>query len=46
MKHAGILVDRLKLMFDWYKGMVDQRTGWLLGLHQLGAKVSVTERIQ
>lgn len=33
MKHAGILVDRLKLMFDWYKGMVDQRTGRLLYLY-------------
>jgi len=33
MKYAGILVDRLKLMFDWYKGMVDQRTGRLLYLY-------------
>ncbi len=33
MKHAGILVDRLKLMFDWYKGMVDQGTGRLLYLY-------------
>ncbi len=33
MEHAGILVDRLKLMFDWYKGMVDQRTGRLLYLY-------------
>jgi len=33
MRHAGILVDRLKLMFDWYKGMVDQRTGRLLYLY-------------
>jgi hypothetical protein len=27
---AGTLVDRLELMFDWYKGMVDQHTGRLL----------------
>lgn len=33
MKHAGILVDRLKLMFDWYKGMVDQRTGRVLYIY-------------
>jgi hypothetical protein len=29
-KHVGTLVDRLELMFDWYKGMVDERTGRLL----------------
>ncbi len=22
---AGILSDRLRLMFDWYKGMVDEK---------------------
>lgn len=33
MKHAGILIDRLELIFDWYKGMVDQRTGRLLYLY-------------
>lgn len=31
--HAGLLVDRLALMFDWYKGMVDQHTGRLLYLY-------------
>src|SRR5262249_521722 len=27
---AGMLGDRLRLMFDWYKGMVDESTGRLL----------------
>jgi hypothetical protein len=27
---TGTLVDRLELMFEWYKGMVDERTGRLL----------------
>ncbi len=29
-KPEGMLGDRLQLMFDWYKGMVDERTGRLL----------------
>jgi hypothetical protein len=29
-KRTGTLVDRLELMFEWYKGMVDERTGRLL----------------
>jgi hypothetical protein len=29
-KRVGTLVDRLELMFEWYKGMVDERTGRLL----------------
>jgi len=29
----GTLVDRLELMFEWYKGMVDERTGRLLYLY-------------
>ena len=33
VKCPGLLVDRLGLMFDWYKGMVDQRTGRLLYLY-------------
>ena len=33
LKRAGTLVDRLELMFDWYKGMVDQHTGRLLYLY-------------
>jgi hypothetical protein len=32
-KHAGMLGDRLRLIFDWYKGMVDKRTGRLLYLY-------------
>jgi hypothetical protein len=30
---TGILVERLELMFDWYKGMVDVGTGRLLYLY-------------
>jgi hypothetical protein len=33
VKHASTLVDRLELMFDWYKGMVDKHTGRLLYLY-------------
>jgi hypothetical protein len=29
----GILVERLELMFEWYKGMVDENTGRLLYLY-------------
>jgi hypothetical protein len=29
-KRTGTLVDRLELMFEWYKGMVDEATGRLL----------------
>jgi hypothetical protein len=32
-KPAGVLGDRLRLVFDWYKGMVDERTGRLLYLY-------------
>jgi len=32
-KRAGLLGDRLRLMFDWYKGMVDENTGRLLYLY-------------
>jgi hypothetical protein len=34
LKRAGTLVDRLELMFDWYKRMVDQHTGRLLYLYE------------
>jgi hypothetical protein len=30
---AGMLGDRLRLMFDWFKGMVDEGTGRLLYLY-------------
>ena len=33
LKRAGPLVDRLELMFEWYRGMVDQNTGRLLYLY-------------
>ncbi len=32
-KRAGKLRDRLRLMFDWYKGMADENTGRLLYLY-------------
>ena len=32
-KPPGMLVERLRLMFDWYKGMVDESTGRLLYLY-------------
>ena len=32
-KPAGMLGDRLQLMFEWYKGMVDESTGRLLYLY-------------
>ena len=33
LKRAGPLVDRLELMFEWYRRMVDQNTGRLLYLY-------------
>jgi hypothetical protein len=30
---AGLLRDRLRLIFEWYKGMVDESTGRLLYLY-------------
>ena len=33
LKREGLLVDRLGLMFDWYKGMVDPHTGRLVYLY-------------
>jgi hypothetical protein len=32
-KSAGMLRDRLRLMFEWYRGMVDESTGRLLYLY-------------
>jgi len=32
-KPAGMLGNRLRLMFEWFKGMVDERTGRLLYLY-------------
>ncbi len=33
VKPGGNLVERLRLMFEWYKGMVDENTGRLLYLY-------------
>ncbi len=38
---TGILSDRLRLMFDWYKGMVDENTGRLLYLFNPHANVTI-----
>ena len=38
---AGTLVDRLELMFEWYKGMVDERTGRLLYTYDPEADVAI-----
>jgi hypothetical protein len=32
-KPAGLLGDRLRLMFEWYKGMIDESTGRFLYLY-------------
>ncbi len=32
-KPAGVLGERIRLIFDWYKGMVDESTGRLLYLY-------------
>jgi hypothetical protein len=42
-KAAGMLVDRLRLMFDWYKGMVDDSTGRFLYLYDPENDVTVTD---
>jgi hypothetical protein len=38
---TGILSARLRLMFDWYKGMVDENTGRLLYLYNPQADVRI-----
>jgi hypothetical protein len=42
-KAAGMLVDRLRLMFDWYKGMVDESTGRFLYLYDPENDVTVAD---
>ncbi len=37
----GILNDRLRLMFEWYKGMVDEKTGRLLYLYDPEKDVTI-----
>jgi hypothetical protein len=38
---TGILSDRLRLMFDWYKGMVDENAGRLLYLYDPQSDVRI-----
>jgi hypothetical protein len=40
-KPVGVLVDRLHLAFDWYKGMVDESTGRLLYLYDPENNVTI-----
>jgi hypothetical protein len=42
-KPAGMLGDRLQLMFEWYKGMVDQSTGRLLYLYDPENDVTISD---
>jgi hypothetical protein len=42
-KAARMLVDRLRLMFDWYKGMVDEGTGRFLYLYDPETDVTVAD---
>ncbi len=43
VKRIGMLVDRLQLMFEWYKGMVDESTGRLLYLHDPENDVAISD---
>ena len=40
-KPAGMLGDELRLMFDWYKSMVDESTGRLLYLYDPENNVTI-----
>ncbi len=40
-RRAGILDDRLRLIFEWYKGMVDEKTGRLLYLYDPENEVTI-----
>ena len=40
-KPAAMVVDRLRLMFDWYEGMVDEGTGRLLYLYDPENNVTI-----
>jgi hypothetical protein len=42
-KAAGVLVDRLQLMFDWYNGMVNESTGRFLHLYDPESDVTVAD---
>ena len=41
VRHAGILEDRLRLMFEWYKGMVDENTSRLVYLYNPNNDVTI-----
>lgn len=43
LQRSSTLVDRLELMFDWYKGMVDQRTGRLLYLYDPEHELAISD---
>jgi hypothetical protein len=38
---AALLGDRLRLVFEWYKGMIDESTGRLLYLYDLENDVTI-----
>ena len=40
-ERSGILSDRLRLMFEWYKGTVDESTGRLLYLYDPEKDVTI-----
>jgi hypothetical protein len=42
-KPAGMLGDRLQLMFDWYKGMVDESTGRLLYIYDPETGITISD---
>src|SRR5690606_23239433 len=42
-KSAGMLVDRLQLMFEWYKGMVDENTGRFLYLYDPEKDITISD---
>jgi hypothetical protein len=42
-KAAGMLVDRLRLMFDWYKGVVDESTGRFLYLYDPESDITIAD---
>jgi hypothetical protein len=40
---TGTLGDRLRLMFDWYKGMVDESTGRLLYMYDPETDIAISD---
>ncbi len=43
LKRAGTLADRLELMLDWYKGMVNEHTGRLLYLYEPQHELAISD---